>query len=104
MTAAALHEAIAAGRAPGILDVRTAREYAEGHVPGAANVPFNEIARRVGEIAGARREPLVVYCGHGPRAWIAARALRRAGFARVEFLKGHWAAWRRAGCPVARSP
>ena len=42
-------------------------------------------------------ETLVVYCGHGPRAWIAARALRRRGFADVRYLKGHMAAWRRAG-------
>jgi phage shock protein E len=92
-----LHAAIAAGTAPAILDVRTPREFGEGHVPGAVNIPFTEIAARAGELAASKHHPVVVYCGHGPRAWIAARTLRRAGFTRVEYLRGHMAAWRQAG-------
>jgi phage shock protein E len=97
-----LHAAIAAGTAPLILDVRTAREFADGHVAGAINIPFNEIDARAVEIAAAKHAPLVVYCGHGPRAWLAARALRRAGFTAVESLAGHMAGWQRAGLPEER--
>lgn len=99
MTAVELRTAIDAGRAPAILDVRTAREFAEGHVPGAINIPFNQVAARADELAAHRESPLLVYCGHGPRAWIAVRALRRAGFAYLQYLKGHMAAWRRARLP-----
>lgn len=97
-----LHDAWSRGASPPVLDVRTEREFAEGHVPGALNVPFNQIGRRVDELILSRREPLVVYCGHGPRAWIAGRALRRAGFTDIDYLKGHMAAWRRAGLPEER--
>jgi hydroxyacylglutathione hydrolase len=45
--------------------------------------------------------PLVLYCGHGPRAAIARGILRWRGISRVELLAGHWAAWRRAGRPSA---
>ena len=90
-----LFAAIDAASAPRIVDVRTEREFAAGHVPGAINVPFH----RVGELIADPAEPLIVYCGHGPRAWIAGRALRRRGFTAVGYLRGHMAAWRRAELP-----
>jgi rhodanese-related sulfurtransferase len=99
VTPNALSEAIAAGAAPAILDVRSRDEYAAGHVRGAVNIPFNEVGRRVRELDAWRERPLIVYCGHGPRAWMAGVALRRNGFLRIAYLRGHMAAWRRAGLP-----
>jgi hydroxyacylglutathione hydrolase len=43
---------------------------------------------------------MTVYCGHGPRAWIAKGLLRLRGFRRVSLLAGHMRAWRRAGRPL----
>jgi rhodanese-related sulfurtransferase len=85
-----------------LLDVRTRQEFAAGHVPGAVNVPFTEIARRLDELPARPSEELVVYCGHGPRAWIAARTLRQHGYRAVTLLRGHWAGWQRAGLPIER--
>jgi rhodanese-related sulfurtransferase len=90
--------AIEAATAPRIIDVRTEQEFADGHVPGAINVPF----QRAGALNANPAEPLIVYCGHGPRAWIAGRLLRRRGFTAVSYLRGHMAAWRRAALPEAR--
>jgi rhodanese-related sulfurtransferase len=87
------------GPRPAILDVRTSSEFAAGHVPGAVNVPFTEIGARLSEIPAGPEDELVVYCGHGPRAWIAGGRLGRRGFRRLVYLGGHWAAWRRAGLP-----
>jgi rhodanese-related sulfurtransferase len=81
---------------PAILDVRTATEFAAGHVPGAVNIPFHQLAARAAEVRVPGTDEVIVYCGHGPRAWIAAAALRRAGFQGIVYLRGHWAAWRRA--------
>jgi rhodanese-related sulfurtransferase len=97
MTAGELFAAIEAGAAPPVLDVRTPAEFAAGHVPGAINIPFQQVSRRTAELKAARERPLLVYCGHGPRAWMAGAALRRAGFRYISYLKGHMAAWRRAG-------
>ena len=83
---------------PIIIDVRTPGEFAAGHVPGAINLPFHQIGARRSDVPGAPAEEVVVYCGHGPRAWMAGAALRRAGFRRVVYLRGHWAGWRRASC------
>ena len=102
MTPHALSDALAAGTAPAILDVRSREEYAAGHLRGAINLPFNEVGRRVTELAAFLDQPLVVYCGHGPRAWMAGVVLRRHGFRQVSYLSGHMAAWRRAGLPEER--
>ena len=88
---------IEAGTAPTVLDVRSRREFAAGHVPGARHIPFWRISRRIGELAILRDSELVVYCGHGPRAIIAGRALRRLGFTRIRYLEGHFSKWRGAG-------
>ena len=88
---------IDAGRAPAILDVRSATEFAAGHVPGARNVPFWAVWMRIAALQLDPARPLVVYCGHGPRAGLAAAALRRRGFRDLVTLRGHMAAWARAG-------
>ena len=103
MTVDELSRRIAAREAPAIFDARTAGEFAEGHVPGAINIPFNQIRQRIGEMPIDRAAPLIVYCGHGPRAWIAARALRKAGYTAVSYMAGHMAAWRRARLPEDRA-
>jgi rhodanese-related sulfurtransferase len=99
VTADDLEARIRAGTAPAILDVRSAREFAGGHVPGAVHIPFWRVSARVADVPAGRNEELVVYCGHGPRALIAERALRRHGFTRLASLEGHFSTWRRDGRP-----
>lgn len=83
-----------------ILDVRSEGEFAAGHVPGAVNIPFTRLLSRSDEVPGSAGDELIVYCGHGPRACIAAAALRIRGWRRIAHLSGHWAAWRRAGLRI----
>ena len=99
---AALVDKIARGDAPAILDVRTPGEFAGGHVPGASNVPFTSVLAGADAEDVQKSEPLVIYCGHGPRAWLAGQALRWRGYTRLMYLQGHMAAWRRAGLPEER--
>ena len=97
ISAEALLVHIESGAAPVILDVRSRAEFARGHVPGARHIPFWRISRRIRELSLPPNAELVVYCGHGPRAILAGRALRRRGFARITYLEGHFSRWRRAG-------
>jgi rhodanese-related sulfurtransferase len=103
ITAERLLALIGSGAAPVILDVRSDREYAAGHVPGAAHLPFWQISKRASTIPANKDRELVVYCGHGPRAMIAGRALRKQGFTRVVYLKGHFSQWRSEGRREERS-
>ena len=93
---------IEAGEAPPILDVRSEREFAAGHVPGAVHVPFNQVPSRLADVPGAPGGELIVYCGHGPRAYMAAIPLRHAGKRRVVFMTGHWAGWQSSDLPEER--
>lgn len=79
-----------------VFDVRSAFEYRRGHVPGAIHLPFWAAAFRPLRTP-IWSAPMVVYCGHGPRAWIARTLLRWRGAANVCLLDGHMAGWRRAG-------
>lgn len=61
-----------------LLDVCDADEFAEGHVPGAANIPLNELRGRLAELP--RDRAVWVYCQVGQRAYYATRLLRLSGF------------------------
>ena len=93
----ALLHRIGLGEAPAVLDVRSPGEFAGGHVPGAVNIPFTSVLAGSDDARVLKSQSVVVYCGHGPRAWLAGEALRWRGYARVTYLRGHMAAWRRAG-------
>jgi rhodanese-related sulfurtransferase len=70
-----------------VVDVRTPGEYAAGHVPGAINVPFDQVAARVAEL-GPKDGAIVLYCRTGRRTGIAASTLQQLGFTRVYDLQG----------------
>ena len=60
-----------------LLDVRDPDEFAAGHVPGAVNLPLNQIRARMGELPKDRA--LWTYCGVGQRAYYATRILLQSG-------------------------
>lgn len=62
-----------------LLDVRTPGEFAAGHIPGAVNVPVDELRGRLGELP--RDREIAAYCQVGQRGYLATRILRHAGFA-----------------------
>ncbi len=85
-----------------ILDVRSRREFVSGHIPGAVNMPFSRILSRMDDVPRATDREFFVYCGHGPRAYLAAAALRSRGVARIVYVRGHFAGWRAAGLRIER--
>jgi rhodanese-related sulfurtransferase len=84
---------------PLVLDVRSAAEFARGHVPNALNVPFFSY-ESLAAINAPKDRSVIVYCELGPRAAWARWMLRLAGFADVKHLHGHMAAWRDAKMPT----
>jgi len=69
-----------------VVDVRTAEEFASGHVPGAINIPYDQIARRASEI-GPPSTQVVLYCRTGRRSGIAVEALQKAGYEKLYDLR-----------------
>lgn len=96
----ALMAQITDGAPPVILDVRSKQEFDSGHVPGAIHVPFWQVRQHWERFASARELPVVVYCGHGPRAYMAGALLRRRGFTNVVYLSGHMKRWKDRHLPL----
>ncbi|MCP5039520.1 MAG: rhodanese-like domain-containing protein [bacterium] len=97
--ASALAARIEARDAPVIVDVRSEREYADGHIPGAVNIAHDQLEARLGELPSERDAEIVVYCQSGFRAGAAERALIAAGYSNLLDLDGHWAGWSKASLP-----
>lgn len=84
------------------LDVRTPEEYADGHLPWAANVDWKADGFVDAVLAAYPREtPLALYCRSGRRSAEAAAALAKAGYTSVSNLLGGYVAWTEAGKPVS---
>ena len=74
-----------------LLDVRTPEEFSQGNVPGAINIPVDDLRDRLGEIpAGAR---ILCYCQVGQRGYLATRILLQRGFDAAN-LGGGWKTYR----------
>jgi rhodanese-related sulfurtransferase len=82
-----------------VLDVRPPEEFAAGHVPGAVNIPMDQLARRLRELPKGRE--VVAYC-RGPfclMSYEAVHLLRKKG-RKARRLEDGMPGWRMAGLPV----
>jgi phage shock protein E len=100
ITATELSTRRTSGAAPVVIDVRTPEEYAAGHIPGALNIPFDQVAQRISEVEAPHG--VALYCMVGPRARKGESALLSAGYTSVLHLEGGLAAWEAAGFPMER--
>lgn len=69
------------------IDVRTAEEFAAGHVDGAINIPYEEISTGIGKVSTDRDAEIYLYCRSGRRADIAKTALEEMGYTLVVNLR-----------------
>ncbi|MCM2311427.1 MAG: rhodanese-like domain-containing protein, partial [Steroidobacteraceae bacterium] len=84
--------------APFVLDVRTPGEYVAGHVPGAVNIPHDQLATRLAEVP--KDKDVVLYCRSGKRAAMAGDVLADSGYTRLQHLEGDILAWQAQQRPV----
>jgi rhodanese-related sulfurtransferase len=85
-----------------VLDVRTKKEWEDGHLKGATLVTVTEDGfLEKAKVALDPKKPVVVYCKSGGRSSKAAKQLRAAGFT-VYDIDGGITAWKAAGKPVVK--
>ncbi|WP_077755615.1 rhodanese-like domain-containing protein [Shewanella psychrophila] len=63
-----------------VIDVRTAEEFAAGHLDNAINIPFEEIAAEIKKLDIAKDTQIVLYCRSGRRSGIAFDTLVSEGY------------------------
>ena len=98
-----------AGEAEVVVDVRSAGAFNGrlGHIPGAINLPFVDMAERLKELGPRmgtfKDEPVFVNCRTENVAAHGARRLKKAGFTKVAIVKGGMRAWKRKGLPIEKA-
>lgn len=81
-----------------LIDVRDPKEFAEGHIPGAINIPANNFAALS---AGLEKEKkAIVYCNSGGRSYNSYRKLQKMAFKNIS--QAIFADWQEAGLPVEK--
>jgi rhodanese-related sulfurtransferase len=83
-----------------VIDVRSPSEFAAGHIPGAINIPMDQIESRLDDLAPTR--PIILVCQMGKRARMTAGLLEPCHL-QLSVLEGGTKAWMQAGLPVVQS-
>lgn len=83
-----------------LIDVRTPEEYALGTIPGAVNVPLDELRERLEELP--RDRAIWLFCGVGLRGYLASNILRGQGYSEVRNLVGGIKTYRAATAVIQR--
>ena len=86
-----------------ILDVCTHKEFGEGHIPDAINVPLSDIPGGLGKkLTKSKDKPVIISCRSGNRAKSAARKLNKQGFKDIYILSGGNMAWQKENLPMSK--
>ena len=85
-----------------ILDVRTAKEFADGHVAGAVNIDVNQtdFAQKIDELD--RSKTYIVYCRSGRRSRKAVGIMAAKGFKNLYNVSDGFAGWSKNGLPFEK--
>jgi phage shock protein E len=83
-----------------VLDIRTAKEYAAGHIAGATQVDYYaaDFKERLSRLD--KSKTWLVHCAAGGRSTMALKSLKKLGFQSIVHLDGGFNAWKKAGEPV----
>ena len=83
-----------------LIDVRSPSEFASGHIPGAVNIPMDQVESRLADLSSTT--PVVLICQMGKRARMTAALLEPCQL-QLSILEGGTSAWMQAGLPIVRS-
>jgi len=85
-----------------VLDVRTKKEYQEGHIPGSVLIDFNspDFDKEIAKLD--KSKTYLVHCAAGGRSAKACKKMEDIDFSKVYNLEGGMRAWQKAGKPVEK--
>ncbi|NBD28361.1 rhodanese-like domain-containing protein [Paenibacillus glycinis] len=96
-----LFDKLKEGQSSKVIDVRSPEEFEQGHIPGAQNIPIDQLSDRISEIP--IEQPIITYCnmnhpGHS-RGEKAQQLLSEKGF-KVKAIDGGFNEWNRLKLPI----
>ena len=85
-----------------VLDVRTKKEFAAGHIAGAKNLDVNstDFEKELGQLD--KTKVYLVHCASGRRSALACEKMKRAGFQTLIEMSAGFRGWEKAGKPVEK--
>ncbi len=83
-----------------LVDVRTRDEYNLGSLPGAINIPVDELRERLSELP--KDKPIIVSCAIGLRGYLAYRILEQNGYTNIRNLSGGYKTWHTATAKITQ--
>jgi len=86
-----------------VLDVRTDKEYKEGHIINSIHIPQSSIKSRISEIEKYKHKPIIVSCRTGQRSGQVCGQLKKQGFDHIYNLAGGVMAWQNANFPLTKN-
>ena len=85
-----------------VLDVRTPREFAAGHIDGAINIDFKNanFATEIAKLDGA--QDYIIHCRSGGRSTASLTAFKNEGFSHIIHMDGGMIGWNKSGLPTVK--
>ncbi len=86
-----------------VLDVRTDKEFNEGHIINSIHIPQANVKDRIAELEKYKHKPIIVGCRSGQRSGQVCGKLKKQGFDHIYNLAGGVAAWQNANFPLTKN-
>ncbi len=81
-----------------VIDVRSPQEFSAGHIPGAVNIPIDDLARKLAEMKVSKDTTVVTMCEHGGRSSRAAIELQKLGYSTASYCTLE--SWKKCGYKI----
>lgn len=85
-----------------VVDLRTEKEFKEGHITASINVPFSELSSRLKALEKHKQSPVILVCKVGQHSGAASKIFREAGFVNVTRMNGGIAEWENSNMPLVK--
>jgi rhodanese-related sulfurtransferase len=80
-----------------LIDVRTQKEWDDGHIKGAIHLPLKDFKENLAQIVTDKIQPVVIYCSAGGRVIAAAKYMNNLGYHAVPVIEGGYSQMLSAG-------
>ena len=98
-----LQKRLQTAQSPVIVDVRTQKEFEQGHIAGAINVPLTTLKSKIASLNLENNQPVIAICRSAHRSIPAVRLFKRTGMEDACQLQGGMIAWEKAGMSIVVS-